>query len=176
MLVPADRWLKMRLPKHSVHVLAFAVVAVVLGGWPRWRSSQAFPASAVTGSVRVTTVARTTRTLANQRIEFPYQRNQFTAVLVEIGAGSQTGPYRHVVPSFVHVLEGIVTFEVEGQGARIFSAGQGVAAGINLWHNARNLTEMPVKILIIYVGTHGQRVNLWPEDDAFNLLPNPFEP
>jgi quercetin dioxygenase-like cupin family protein len=152
MLVSLDRWTEMRLPKHSALVLILATLVVALG-------------------VAVATLVQTTQTLADQRIEFPTYRNQFTAVQTEIAAGGQTGRYKHLVPSFVYVLEGTLTFEVEGHGTRTFSAGQGFAAGINVWHNARNTTDALVKILIIYVGTDEQRLNLQPEDDEFKPLP-----
>jgi len=166
-----DWWTEMRLPKYSAHVLALAGLIAVLGVWPRAGSSPVSPLSTVAGGVRAATVAQTTRTLADQGIEFPLYRNQFTAVQAEIGAGGQTGRYKHLVPSFVYVLEGTLTFEVEGHGTRTFSAGQGFAAGINVWHNARNTTDTPVRILVIYVGTDEQRLNLRPEDDAFKPLP-----
>lgn len=171
MLVALDRWTEMRLPKHSALVLALAGMVVVLGIWPRWRSSSVSPPSTAASGVRAATVAQTTRTLADQRIEFPLYRNQFTAVLTEIGAGGQTGRYKHLVPSFVYVQEGTLTFEVEGQATRTFSAGQGFAAGIDVWHNARNTTDAPVKILVLYIGTDERRLNMWPEDDAFKPLP-----
>lgn len=171
MLVPLDRWIEMRLPKYSAHVLVLAAVVVVLGVWPRWRSSPVLSSSTAALGVRVATIAQTTRTLADQRIEFPVYRNQFTAVQTEIAAGGQTGRYKHLVPSFVYVLEGTLTFEVEGHATRTFSAGQGFAAGINVWHNARNTTDAPVKMLIIYVGTDEQRLNLQPENDEFKPLP-----
>lgn len=158
----------MRLPKQSAHVLAVVGVVVVLGVWLRARSSPVSPLSTPAGGVRVTTTVQTTRTLADQRIEFSLYRNQFTAAQTEIGAGGQTGRYKHLVPSFVYVLEGTLTFEVEGHGTRTFSAGQGFAAGINVWHNARNRTDAPVKILILYVGPDEQRVNLLPGDDAIS--------
>ena len=161
----------MRLPKYSAHVLALAGVVVVLGVWPRWRSSPVLSSSTAALGVRVATIAQTTRTLADQRIEFPLYRNQFTAVLTEIGAGGQTGRYKHLVPSFVHVLEGTLTFEVEGHATRTFPAGQGFAAGVNVWHNARNRTDAPVKILVIYVGEEKQRLNLLPEDEPLPVVP-----
>ena len=75
------------------------------------------------------------------------------------------------MPSFVYVLEGTLTFEVEGHATRTFSAGQGFAAGINVWHNARSTTDAPARILIIYVGTDEQRLNLQPEDEPLPVFP-----
>ncbi|MGH2360184.1 MAG: cupin domain-containing protein [bacterium] len=165
----------MRLPRHSIPVLALAGVAIVLGVWPRTRSSPASPPTTAAGGVKVATIAQTTRTVADQRIEFPRYRNQFTAVLTEIGAGGQTGRYKHLVPSFVYVLDGTLTFEVEGHGTRMFSAGQGFAAGVNVWHNARNRTNRPVRILIIHVGNDQQRVNLSQSDEAARQQLSPFD-
>lgn len=171
MLVPLGRWTEMRLPKQSALVLALVGLLVVLGVWPRWRSSPLSSQSAAAVGLRVTTIAQTTRTLADQRIEFPLYRNQFTATLTEIAAGGQTGRYKHLVPSFVHVLEGTLTFEVEGHATRTFPGGHGFAAGINVWHNARNTTDAPVKILIIYVGDDKQPVNLLPGDEPLPVFP-----
>ena len=163
--------MEMRLPKYSAHVLALAGVVVVLGVWPRAGSLPVSPLSTTAGGVRAATVAQTTRTLADQGIEFPLYRNQFTAVQTEIAAGGQTGRYKHLVPSFVYVVEGTLTFEIEGHATRTFSAGQGFAAGINVWHNARNTTDTPVKILVIYVGDDKQQLNLLPADEPLPVFP-----
>jgi len=175
MLVLLDRWNEMRLPKHSAVIMALVGAAVVLGAWPRWRSSSLPPLTTAAGGLTTDTIVQTTRTLTDQRIEFPSYRNQFTAVRMEIRAGGQTGRYKHLVPSFVYVLEGTLTFEVEGHKPRTFSAGQGFAPGIDVWHNAGNRTNAPARILVVYVGTDEQKLNVRAADDAVSPPQSPFD-
>src|SRR5713226_8596423 len=74
--------------------------------------------------VKTTPLLQTSSTVIGQPIEFPALRNQFTVVLAELTPGGQAGRHQHPFPLVVYVLEGTLTVELEGQGARTFTAGQ----------------------------------------------------
>jgi quercetin dioxygenase-like cupin family protein len=103
----------------------------------------------------LTPVLETATTITGQPIRFPQGDNQFTAVLAEVAPGGQVGRHMHPVPLFVYMLEGTLSIEMDGHGTHTFSAGQGFAEVTNLWHNGRNLTDKPVRFLIVFSGQKG---------------------
>lgn len=105
--------------------------------------------------LKLTPVLETVTTITGQPIRFPQGDNQFTAVLAEVAPGGQVGRHMHPVPLFVYMLEGTLSIEMDGHGTHTFSAGQGFAEVTNLWHNGRNLTDKPVRFLIVLAGQKG---------------------
>jgi quercetin dioxygenase-like cupin family protein len=105
--------------------------------------------------LKLTPVLETATTITGQTIRFPQGDNQFTAVLAEVAPGGQVGRHMHPVPLFVYMLEGTLSIEMEGHGTHTFNAGQGFAEVVNNWHNGRNLTDKPVRFLIVFSGQKG---------------------
>lgn len=129
----------------------------------------------LTGSVKVPTeqgefkaekVFQGPTTMAGQPIEFPRSRNQFTALMVELGPGVETGRHKFLVPSFVYIVQGTLTLSVEGHGSQTFRAGQGLAAALNVWHNAANPERAAAKFLVIHVGEQEQKPQEWPLENS----------
>jgi quercetin dioxygenase-like cupin family protein len=105
--------------------------------------------------LKLTPVLETSTTVTGQPIRFPQGDNQFTAVIAEVAPGGQVGRHMHPVPLFVYILEGTLSIEMEGHGTHAFSAGQGLAEVTHIWHNGRNLTDKPVRFLIVFAGQKG---------------------
>lgn len=76
-------------------------------------------------------------------------------MVAEVAPGGQVGRHMHPVPLFVYMLEGTLSIEMEGHGTHTFNAGQGFAEVTNTWHNGRNLTDKPVRFLIVFSGQKG---------------------
>ena len=134
-------------------ILAAALIAPLLVGLTHARAQPAPPIGPV--GLKLTPVLETTTTFTGQPIRFPQGDNQFTAVVAEVAAGGQVGRHMHPVPLFVYMLEGTLSIEMEGHGTHVFSAGQGFAEVTNTWHNGRNLTDKPVRFLIVFSGQKG---------------------
>lgn len=113
------------------------------------------PATSGPVGLKLTPVLETATTFTGQPIRFPQGDNQFTAVIAELAPGGQVGRHMHPVPLFVYMLEGTLSIEMEGHGTHTFNAGQGFAEVTNTWHNGRNLTDKPVRFLIIFSGQKG---------------------
>jgi quercetin dioxygenase-like cupin family protein len=113
--------------------------------------------TAPTGPVglKLTPLLETSTTFTGQPIRFPQGDNQFTAVLAEVAPGGQVGRHMHPVPLFVYILEGTLSIEMEGHGTHAFSAGQSLVEVTHIWHNGRNLTDKPVRFLIVFAGQKG---------------------
>lgn len=134
--------------------LTLAFVAPLLVGSGSFEASSQ-PAAAGPVGLKLTPILETSTTITGQVIRFPQGDNQFSAVLAEVAPGGQVGRHMHPVPLFVYMLEGTLSIEMDGHGTHTFSAGQGFAEVTNSWHNGRNLTDRPVRFLIVFSGQKG---------------------
>lgn len=105
--------------------------------------------------LKLTPVLETQTTITGQPIRFPQGDNQFAMVIAEVAPGGQVGRHMHPVPLAVYMLEGVLSIEMDGHAPHQFSAGQGFAEVTNTWHNGRNLTDRPVRFLIVFSGQKG---------------------
>lgn len=83
-----------------------------------------------------------------------------TGSTVEIAPGGQTGREQFRVPTYVYVLEGILTTDYEAgpvgiKGAQYHAAGQSFMDQGGWWHNHMNRTDKPVKYLMLHLGYPG---------------------
>jgi len=83
-----------------------------------------------------------------------------TGQVVEIEPGGQTGRQRHLVPTYIYVLEGtLVTNSESGPvgvaGAQYHAAGQSYMDAPGVWHNHSNTGQTPVKYLLLFISTPG---------------------
>jgi quercetin dioxygenase-like cupin family protein len=72
------------------------------------------------------------------------------------------GRHLHPNPLAVYFLEGTLTVEMEGHGTHTFTAGEAQAEVVNTWHNGRNLTDKPVKFLIVFAAQEGTPLTIRP--------------
>jgi quercetin dioxygenase-like cupin family protein len=85
------------------------------------------------------------------------------SVLVEIQPGKENGRHMHSVPTYVHVLEGTMTVEFEDGSRQTFQAGSGFLEVVNTWHSAKNLGEVPLRLLVVFAGEEGRPNLIRPE-------------
>ena len=83
-----------------------------------------------------------------------------TGQTVEIAPGGQTGRQRHLVPTFIYVLEGTLVTNSDGgrvgvSGAQYHAAGQSYSDPAGVWHNHSNPGPTPVKYLLLFLSTPG---------------------
>ncbi len=128
-------------------------LSVLMSGTATIASAQ--PAQTGPVGLKLTPILETATTITGQPIRFPQGDNQFTAVIAEVAPGGQVGRHMHPMPLFVYMLEGTLSIEMDGHGTHTFSAGQGFAEVTNHWHNGRNLTDRPVRFLIVFAGQKG---------------------
>jgi len=84
-----------------------------------------------------------------------------TGSTVELAAGGQTGREQFRVPTFVYVIEGILTTDYEAgpvgiKGAQYHAAGQSFMDQGGWWHNHMNKSDKPVKYLMLHLGYPGR--------------------
>jgi hypothetical protein len=80
---------------------------------------------------------------------------------VALAPGGQTGRQQFRVPTYIYVIEGVLTTFYEAgpvgiQGAQYHAAGQSFMDNGGWWHNHANRTDKPVKYLILHIGYPGR--------------------
>jgi quercetin dioxygenase-like cupin family protein len=81
-----------------------------------------------------------------------------TGQIIEIEPGGQTGRQRHMVPSYIFVLDGVLTTNSFGgpvgvDGVQYHAAGQSYMDAVGVWHNHSNGGQAPVKYLLLLIST-----------------------
>jgi len=84
-----------------------------------------------------------------------------TGSTVELEPGGQTGKEQFRVPTFIYVVDGILTTDYEAgpvgiQGAQYHAAGQSFMDNGGWWHNLMNRSNKPVKYLMLHLGYPGR--------------------
>jgi len=114
--------------------------------------------------VTVTAVMKGSTTISGQKIQYPKtDKAEMASVMVEIQPGKENGRHMHSVPTYVHVLEGIMTVEFEDGTRQTFKAGTGFLEAVNTVHSAKNLGEVPLRLLVVFVGEEGRPNLIRPE-------------
>jgi len=107
--------------------------------------------------VTVTAVMKGSTTISGQKIEYPKaDKAEMASVLVEIQPGKESGRHMHAVPTYVHVLEGTMTVEFEDGARQTFKTGSGFLEVVNTVYSAKNLGEVPLRLLVVFVGEEGK--------------------
>ena len=110
-----------------------------------------------------TPVLTTSKTIADQPLHYPStQSPEVSSVLVEIAPGGESGRHKHPVPPHIYVIEGVVTIEFDDGKRETFAAGEGFLEAVDTWHNAKNLGDAPVKMLVVFFGEKGQKNMIRP--------------
>ncbi len=114
--------------------------------------------------VTVNAVMKSSTTISGQKIEYPKtDKAEMASILVEIQPGKENGRHMHAVPTYVHVLEGAMTVEFENGSRQTFQAGSGFLEVVNTVHSAKNLGEVPLRLLVVFAGEEGRPNLMRPE-------------
>ena len=86
-----------------------------------------------------------------------------TGATVELEPGGQTGRQEFRVPTYIYVIEGVLTTEYEAgpigiKGTQYHAMGQSFMdnGGVGWWHNLTNRSDKPVKYLMLHLGYPGR--------------------
>jgi quercetin dioxygenase-like cupin family protein len=109
-------------------------------------------------AVKATTFLKAETSWDGKPIEYPAGKSEVTGLVIDIAPGAETGWHLHSVPSFAMVLEGTLEVQLRSGAVNRLKAGDGLAEVVNRLHNGRNVGAVPVKLVVFYVGTAGQRL------------------
>lgn len=79
------------------------------------------------------------------------QGQEGVMALVEIAPGGREGRHTHPAETFVYVLEGSLTFNVEGKPAMRLKAGDSTFVAPGTIHEGVNDSAVPVKAVAVFV-------------------------
>jgi len=133
--------------------LAALVVPVL--AWAFQSDAIALEASS---AVKVTTVLKETTSWDGKPIQYPTGKAEVTGMIIEIAPGGETGWHLHPVPSFGMIMQGELEVHLKDGSVRRLKTGEALAEVTNTLHNGRAVSEVPVKIIVFYTGTEGQKL------------------
>jgi len=96
------------------------------------------------------------QTVLDQLLTYPsVGQAQVSSAVLTFAPGATTGLHRHDAPLYVYVLEGTITVTYDGGVVKDYSAGQAILEAVGTAHNGTNLTDAPVKLLVVNMGAEG---------------------
>jgi quercetin dioxygenase-like cupin family protein len=110
-------------------------------------------------AVHVVTVLKAKTSWDGKPIEYPTGKPEVTGMLVEIAPGAETGWHSHAVPSFGMMIEGELEVQLKNGDTKRLKSGDALAEVVNVLHNGRNVGAVPVKLVVFYAGTVGQKLS-----------------
>jgi quercetin dioxygenase-like cupin family protein len=111
-------------------------------------------------SVKVSTVLKTESSWDGKPIEYPSGKAEITGMVIEIAPGGETGWHLHPVSSFGMVLEGELEVHLRNGSIKRLKSGEALAEVVNTLHNGRNVGAVPVKLVVFYAGSVGQKLSV----------------
>ncbi len=118
-----------------------------------------------TAAIKVEPLLQTSSSWDGTALHYPAGQAQISGMLIEIAVGGQTGWHLHPVPSFGMVLEGELEVSLKDGRSKRTKAGEALAEVVNTLHNGRNIGTVPVKLVVFYAGSEGQKLSV-KEGDA----------
>ena len=109
-------------------------------------------------SVKASTVLKTETSWDGNPIKYPSGKAEITGMIIEIAPGGETGWHLHPVPSFGVILEGELEVQLKNGAVKRLKSGEAMAEVINTLHNGRNIGSVPVKLVVFYAGSVGQKL------------------
>jgi quercetin dioxygenase-like cupin family protein len=94
-------------------------------------------------------------TVGQPILAYPDGTPHFTAAIVTIPPGGDTGWHTHAVPLFIYILDGEATVDYGEGVVKVYKPGDSFMEAMNRPHNGLNKSGAPVRILAFYVGAEG---------------------
>jgi quercetin dioxygenase-like cupin family protein len=110
--------------------------------------------------IKATPILKTGETWIGQDIAYPEGDAELSGVVIEMAVGGETGWHQHPVPSVGYVIEGELEVRFRNGDIKRLQAGESAAEAVNVLHNGVNVGDVPVKLVIFYVGTPGIRLTV----------------
>ena len=111
-------------------------------------------------SVKTSTILKTQSSWDGQSIQYPSGQAEITGMMIEIAPGGETGWHLHSAPSFGMVLEGELEVHLKNGAVKRLKSGEALAEVVNTLHNGRNIGTVPVKLVVFYAGSAGQKLTV----------------
>ncbi len=115
--------------------------------------SEAAPALA---PVRAELLLQSEETILGEPIVYPAEGPaRITMAIVIIEPGARTGWHTHGAPLAAYMLDGELTVTYQGEGARVYRAGDALVEAMAVSHEGHNRGRETVRILAVFAGSTG---------------------
>lgn len=111
-------------------------------------------------TISVTNILKTQNSWDGKPIIYPEGSAEVTGFMVEIAPGAESGWHSHPVNSFGVLIEGELEIQLKNGETKRLKAGEALAEVVNTLHNGRNVGLVPVKLVVFYAGTVGQKLTV----------------
>ena len=81
---------------------------------------------------------------------------EFVMAMTELPPGATEGRHTHAAELYAYVLEGALTFTVEGQPAKTYKAGDVFTVAPGQIHEGANKGTVPVKVSVVFFAEKGK--------------------
>jgi quercetin dioxygenase-like cupin family protein len=115
--------------------------------------------------IKATPILKTGETWVGQDIVYPEGEAEMSGVVIEMAPGGETGWHQHPVPSVGYVMAGELEVHFRNGEVKRLKAGEAAAEAVNVMHNGVNVGDVPVKLVIFYVGTPGIKLTIREGED-----------
>lgn len=138
---------------HSFCILLFVIISCFI-------LDPAHAQTSTEQSVKSTQILQTETTWNGAALSYPdSEAEEITALHIEFAPGSETTWHRHPVPSLAYIISGELEVILKESGeSKIFKKGDAFAEVINTWHYGKNIGDVPVKLVVFYIGEKGIRL------------------
>jgi quercetin dioxygenase-like cupin family protein len=96
-------------------------------------------------------------TVLGDGFSYPGAENpEITSSIVRLEAGAETGWHLHEAPMYAYILDGTleVTYDIDGaMVTKTYHQGDAIMEGLDIPHIGKNLTNRPVSILVVNIGS-----------------------
>jgi quercetin dioxygenase-like cupin family protein len=97
-------------------------------------------------------------TVLDQPIAYPKKTPaQVSSSIIQLEPGQETGWNKHRVPMYAYVLEGTLSVEYDAGVTKEYPAGTALMEAQNVWHNGTNKGDVPVRLLVVFMGAKGAK-------------------
>jgi quercetin dioxygenase-like cupin family protein len=89
-------------------------------------------------------------------IVYPTGKPEVISVIGTLAKDGRTALHEHPVPVYVYIMEGEVELRTEGKEPHRYKAGEAFIETQNRKHQAFNVSDVPSKILVVFIGEQGK--------------------
>ncbi|MFP6731167.1 MAG: cupin domain-containing protein [Alphaproteobacteria bacterium] len=104
-------------------------------------------------TVTVIDLGNPSESVIGQGLSNPAGEPVFKALKIIIPPGTTSSLHQHEANSFAYVLEGTLEVDYGSKGKKRFGPGQGCLEAVNFCHKGRAVSEAPVMVIVLYLGT-----------------------
>lgn len=130
--------------------LSLIAVMVLLTGFASAKTTQRPSAGAASEMVRVEQILRAGTTTSGAPIHIPDGPLELVVAKYEIAPRSSLPIHLHHYPRYGYVISGeLLVTNVVAKKSKVFGTGSVIVEDVDTWHEAHNLQDRPVELLVV---------------------------